>query len=122
AELERGIDQDDLLAEVGRGGDGHVDRDGRAAHAALRAEERDDDARLAVAAATCAVAAADGNEGDPRELLALAHVDLADRGRQLVTAERLDEELARAGEHRSAEVVRLALDRHHDDGRAWGAG
>ena len=48
-------------------------------------------------------------------LLLLARVDLADRGRELVAAERLDEELACAGEHRPPEVVRLALDRHHHD-------
>ena len=52
----------------------------------------------------------------PALLLALAGVDLADRGGELVAAERLDEELARAGEHRAAEVVGLALDRHHHDG------
>ena len=51
-------------------------------------------------------------------LSALALVDLADRGGQLVRAERLDQELARAGEHRPAQVVGLALDAHHDDRRA----
>ena len=53
-------------------------------------------------------------------LVALAGVDLADRRRQLVAAERLDQELAGAGQHRAAEVVRLALDGHHDDGGASG--
>ena len=48
-------------------------------------------------------------------LLLLPRVDLADRGGELVAAERLDEELARAREHRPAEVVGLALDGHHDD-------
>ena len=47
AELERAVDEDDLLAELGRGGDGQVDREGRPADAALRAEDRDDPAGLA---------------------------------------------------------------------------
>ena len=50
------------------------------------------------------------------ELVLLARPDLADRGRQLVGAERLDQELPCAGEHRAAQVVRLALDGHHDHG------
>ena len=56
----------------------------------------------------------------PAGLVALAGVDLSDRGGQLVAAERLDQELARAGQHRAAEVVRLALDRHHHDRRGRG--
>ena len=40
---------------------------------------------------------------------------------QLVGAERLDQELAGAGEHRAAQVVRLALDAHHHDRRASGS-
>ena len=51
------------------------------------------------------------------DLLALAGVDLADRRRELVRAERLDQELAGPGQHRAAQVVRLALDRHHHDRR-----
>src|SRR6185369_1254499 len=39
-----------------------------------------------------------------------------DRGGELIGAERLDQELAGAGEHRSTKVVRLTLDRHHDHG------
>ena len=46
-------------------------------------------------------------------LVLLAGIDLADRGRQLVTAEGLDQELARPGQHRAAQVVGLALNRHH---------
>ena len=53
--------------------------------------------------------------GHPALLVALASAHLADRRGQLVAAEGLDEELASACQHRSAEVVRLALDRHHDD-------
>ena len=60
------------------------------------------------------VATGDGRHA--ARLVALAGVDLADRGGQLVAAERLDEELARAGQHGAAEVVGLALDGHHDHG------
>ena len=42
AELERAVDEDDRLAELGRGRDREVDRDRRPADAALRAEDRDD--------------------------------------------------------------------------------
>ena len=57
--------------------------------------------------------------GRPREraLLLLELVDAADRGDQLVVAERLDQVLARPGLHRAAEVVALALDRHDDHRR-----
>ncbi len=58
-----------------------------------------------------------GLEGDPGELVALAGVDLPDGRRQLVGGEGLDQELARAGQHGPAEVVRLALHGHHHDGR-----
>ena len=58
----------------------------------------------------------DGGHGHPAHLLALAGVDLADRGRQLVRAEGLDEELAGPGQHGAAQVVGLALDGHHHDG------
>ncbi len=44
-------------------------------------------------------------------------MDAADRGDQLVVAERLDEVLARSRLHRAAEVVALALHRHDDHGR-----
>ena len=64
------------------------------------------------------VAAATGGDRHPALLVALAGADLPDRGGQLVAAERLDQELARAGEHRAAEVVGLALDGHHHDRRA----
>ena len=47
AELERAVDEDDLLAELGGGRDGQVDRDRRPADAALRAEDGDDLAGLA---------------------------------------------------------------------------
>ena len=47
AELERAVDEDDLLAELGRRGDGEVDGQGRPADAALGAEDRDDLAGLA---------------------------------------------------------------------------
>ena len=59
-----------------------------------------------------------GGDRHPALLVALASADLADRGGQLVAAERLDQELARAGEHRAAQVVGLALDGHHHDCRA----
>ena len=58
AELERAVDEDDLLAELGRGGDGQVDRDRRPADAALGAEDGDDDAGLAGSVAAAPVAAA----------------------------------------------------------------
>ncbi len=63
----------------------------------------------------------DRDHRHPALLVALAGADLADRCGQLVAAERLDQELASAGEHRAAEVVRLALDGHHHDGRAGDA-
>jgi hypothetical protein len=44
-------------------------------------------------------------------------VDVADGRRQLVAAEGLDQELASAGQHRPAEIVRLALHGHHHDRR-----
>ena len=119
AELERAIDEDDLLAELGGRGDGQVDRQRRAADAALGAEHGDDLAGVASrrrARAARAVTRLGGDHRHPRHLLALAGEDLADRRGQLVAAERLDQELARAGQHRAAEVVRLALDRHHDHG------
>ena len=50
AELERAVDEDDLLAQLGGGRDGQVDRDGRPADAALGAEDRDDLAGLAAVA------------------------------------------------------------------------
>jgi hypothetical protein len=77
-------------------------------------------APAAIARLTATVQARPGSDrGDhhPAQLLLLARVDLPDRGGQLVAAEGLDQELARAGEHRPAEVVRFALDRHHHDRR-----
>ena len=61
------------------------------------------------------LAAAGGADRDAGELLLLAGVDLPDRRGQLVRGERLDQELARPGQHRAAEVVGLALDGHHHD-------
>ena len=117
AELEGAVHEDDLLAELGRGGDREVDRDGGAADAALGAEDRDDLAGLAAGSPDrCRVGCAPAwRRRDPARLVALASADLADRGGQLVAAERLDQELARAGEHRAAQVVGLALDGHHHD-------
>jgi hypothetical protein len=51
AELERRIDQHDLLAEVGGRRDRQVHRDGRSTDAALGAEDRDDPTRIAAAVA-----------------------------------------------------------------------
>ena len=48
-------------------------------------------------------------------LLVLSRVHLADGGRQLVGAERLDKELAGPCQHGAPKVVRLALDGHHHD-------
>ena len=59
----------------------------------------------------------DRRGGHAAGLVALAGMDLSDRGGQLVAAERLDEELARSGQHGPAQVVGLALDRHHHHGR-----
>ncbi len=116
AELERAIDEDDLLAQFRGGGDRHVHRDRRASDAALGAEQRDDQARLAAGVRPDrARGLGRGRDGEPTGLLPFAGVDLADRGGQLVAAEGLDEELAGPRQHRAAEVVRLALDRHHHD-------
>jgi hypothetical protein len=109
------------LADVRRRGDREVDRDRGPADAALRAEDRDD---LAVVAAVAPAPTGPTDRrpgghrdrGHPAELLLLARVDLADRGGQLVAAERLDEELAGSRQHRPTKVVRLTLDRHHHDG------
>ena len=121
AELERAVHDDDLPAELGGGGDRQVDRDGRPADAALRAEDRDDVARARCRPSparrpTGAAPGGDRHGRHPALLVALAGADLSDRCGQLVAAERLDQEFACAGEHRSAEVVRLALDGHHHDG------
>ena len=98
-----------------------VRRDGGPADAALWREERDDLAGLAYARGRrervhrhrrsrrgCRVASA-------LDLLEL--VDVANGVDQLVRGERLHEELARAGEHRAAQVILLALNAHHDDRR-----
>ena len=99
--------------------DGEVDRERRPADPALGAEHRDDRPGSPLAGPIAAAATARaGNAGCVaiRDLVLLAGPDLADRRRELVGAERLHEELAGAGEHRAAEVVRLALDGHHDHG------
>ena len=76
-------------------------------------------ARLARARAVrCDAGRRHGRDSDAALLVTLARADLSDRGCQLVAAEWLDEKLARAGEHRAAEVIGLALDGHHDDGGA----
>jgi hypothetical protein len=46
AELERAVDEDHLLVELGCGGDGQVDGDGGPADAALGAEDRHDGAEV----------------------------------------------------------------------------
>ena len=109
----------DALAELGGGGDRQVDGDRRPADAALglktattRPGSR---ARRWPRVAAAGGPAATGATAIAALLLALAGVDLADRGGQLVAAERLDQELAGAGEHRAAQVVGLALDGHHHD-------
>ena len=120
AELERAVHEDDPLAELRGGGDGQVDRDRRPADAALGAEDGDDQPGSPSPSprpSPCRRTAAAG-DADPALLLALARADLADGRGQLVAAERLDQELAGAGQHRAAQVVRLALDGHHHDGRA----
>ena len=61
----------------------------------------------------------DGHDRHAALLVALAGIDLTDRGGELVAAERLDQELPGPGQHRTTEVVGLALDGHHDDGRGW---
>ena len=120
AELEGAVDEDDLLAELGGGGDREVDRDRGPADAALGAEDGDDRGRARPTASDVVPGRRlpDAAAAATAIRLCLSRsrvVDLADRGGELVAAERLDEELARAGQHRAAEVVRLALDRHHDD-------
>ena len=123
-ELERPVHEAGPLAELGRRGDREVDGERRAPDAALGAEHRDDAAGLAVLALDLgsdrdgagAAARPTGRAGrDPGQLLLLAGVDLPDRRGELVRGERLDEELARPGQHRPAEVVGLALDGHHHD-------
>ncbi len=104
-----------LLPRSAAADDGEVDGDRRPADAALRAEHGDELAGFPVALRRDRGRSRDRGDRDPVLLLALPRVDLADRGAQLVAAERLDEELAGAGEHRPTEVVRLALDRHHHD-------
>ena len=90
----------------------------------LGLKTRDDRARLAGRACAAgragprpAAVPAAATGAMRRLLVAFSRVDLPDRRRQLVRAERLDQELAGSGQHRSAEVVRLALDGHHHDGR-----
>src|SRR6185437_8691637 len=96
----------DALAELGRRSDREVDREGRPTDAALGAEDRDDEARLATVrtGGTRATAGRDGHDLEAGRLVAFTGADLADRGCELVAAERFDEELASAGEHRAAEV------------------
>src|SRR4029079_7462291 len=100
-------------AGLGRCGDVEVYRDGRPADAALGAEDSDDDpgfARFGRPRATRGGTAGGDRRGrDAALLVPLTRAHLADRRGQLVTAERLDEEFASSGEHRAAEVVRLAL-------------
>ena len=118
AELERAVEQADALASIRRRRDGRVDRDRGAAHPALRAEDRHDLARLLGAGrGGHGLGGRHDGCGDPALLLSLAGVDLADRCRELVGAERLHEELAGAGQHRPAEVVGLTLHGHHHDRR-----
>ena len=116
-ELERAVDDDHLLAQLADGRDREVDGDGGLADAALRAEYRDDHAGFAGGPPVEVASTVGGGhrEGSQAALLvALAGVDLADRRGELIAAERLDEELSGAGQHRPAEVVRLALHGHHD--------
>ena len=124
AELEGAVDEDDLLAELRGRSDGHVDRDRRPSDAALGAEQ----ARRPCPAhrsgrCRCWSPVAGVPRGSGRRppcgsaSRALGVLDLSDRRGQLVAAERLDQELAGSGQHRAAEVVRLALDGHHHDRR-----
>src|SRR5438128_4793727 len=97
-----------------------VGRDRGPADAALGREERDD---LAVVARGRRrrerVRRGRGGRGRrvPGALHLLELVDVADRVDQFVRREGLHQELARAGEHRAAQVILLALDAHHDDRR-----
>src|ERR1035437_8180121 len=90
AKLKRRVDECHLLAQLRRGGHGQVDGDRGSADTALGAEYGYDltvfrrgehPSRL--------------RDDGPAGLLLLARTDLADRGRQFIAAEGLDQELAR---------------------------
>ena len=88
----------------------------------LGLKTRDDQARFAITAAATRADAPVGRaagrghrrDGEPALLVTFPCAHLPDRGGELVAAEWLDQELARAGQHRAAQVVGFALDRHHD--------
>src|SRR5215212_5314149 len=80
-ELERGVDQPDLLAGL-RGGHGQVHGDRGPADAPLGAEDRDHIGRVAAAVVVAPVAARRGDDRRVARLLVLlAAPDLPDRGR-----------------------------------------
>ena len=117
AELEAGIHEGDRLAQLRGQGHGEVDRERGAAHAALGREERHHPTRVALDGQGQRRVGRSRLGHHPAVLLALASVHLTDGCAQLVRAEGLDQELTRAGQHRAAEVVGLALDAHHHDRR-----
>ena len=122
AERQAAVDEDDGLVRGLVQGDREVGRDGRPPDPALRGEEGDDLAGLARRRGWPPARGAGrggglrrGRVARPADLFEL--VDVADGVDELVGGERLHEELARAGEHRAAQIILLALDGHHDDRR-----
>ena len=116
-ELEVRVDERDPLLRVAADRQRQVRRQGRASDSSLGGEDGDDLVVLGVGFAH----ADRRSRGIPGglHLLApneLALVDALDRGRELVGAERLDEELARAGQHGALQVLGLTMDAHHDHG------
>ena len=92
AELERAVHEARPLAELGGRGDREVDRERRAADAALRAEDGDDAAGLAGSRSARRPRRrwrrrrATGGAAHAGQLLPLAGVDLSDRRGQLVAS------------------------------------
>jgi hypothetical protein len=101
AELEVAIDQADLAAELAMQRDGGVDRDGRRAHAALRAVEREDPAHRRAGQQRLARREPGEQALDPRE--------------QLGRVERLDEVVVGARAQAADLLLDLALGGEHDD-------